>query len=270
MSGLPQGGFGVRKQAGRRRALVAGGMVLLLTIVWSYAVISYGGDEEGAGENGSEGDRVAGQAGRASSPAENEPEAVPDDNASAGETQPEDRVPSAGPSSEDPAPADAPTPQPREHPDGATNEPGSYDPLGTGASAGDLAQVDQERVRFAAKQFVSAAYGYSGDDKDAYNQAVGQTAAWPVFYDSEGSKEIERYAAQVEESGAESAALLTRFAVLKTSPDRVEGYAYFETGSGYGRDGELTGKKLGYRQRMTLQRSGAVWKVEATDKIEET
>ena len=76
MSGLPQGGFGERKQTGRRRVLVAGGMVLLLTIVWSYAVLSYGSDEEGAGENGSEGDRTAGQAEHASSPAEDEPEAI--------------------------------------------------------------------------------------------------------------------------------------------------------------------------------------------------
>lgn len=270
MSGLPQGGFGERKQAGRRRALVVGGVVFLGIVVWSYVVLSYGGNEAGAGKNGPEGDQAAEQAERASLPAEDEPEDVPDDNASADEAQPEDRVPGSDPPSEDPAPAYAPASEPQGYSDGATNEPGSYDPLGTGASAGDLAQVDKERIQFAAKRFVSAAYGYSGDDEDAYNQAVGQTVAWPVFYDSEGSKEIGRYAAQVEERGTRSAALLTRFETTKTSPDRVEGYAYFETGSGYGQNGELTGRKLGYRQRMTLRRSGAVWKVEATDNIEET
>jgi hypothetical protein len=252
--------------------LVVGGVVFLVIMVWSYAVLSYGGDEAGANKDGSADGRPAGQAGRASSPAADDggPEAVPDDNASAGGSPSDGQAPGgASPGAEPPAPSPS-SAEPHDHPEGATNEPGSYDPLGTGASAGDLAKVDEERVRFAAARFVSAAYGYSGDDEDAYNQAVGQTVAWPVFYDSEGSEEIKRYAKQVEESGTKSAALLTRFEVLESSPDRVEGYAYFETGSGYGPNGELTGKKLGYRQHMTLRRTGATWKVEATEKIEET
>ena len=273
MSGLPQGGFGGRARPGRRRVLAIGAIVLFLVVGWSYGVFSYG-----RGKGGGDAaavlnvNRVPGQTSSADA-AREEPQAVPEDNAYA--TAPGGQRESLEVASKTPAEASPGAPQasqgpvPHDHPEGATDEPGSYDPLGTGASAGDLAPIDRERVRFAAGRFVSAAYGYSGRDEDAYNQGVGATVVWPVFYQSPGAAEIERYAAHVGETGTKSAALLTRFEVGKTTPDAVEGYAYFETGAGYGRDGELTGEKVAYRQRMTLARSGAVWKVRATEKIEE-
>jgi hypothetical protein len=129
--------------------------------------------------------------------------------------------------------------------------------------------VDEERVRFAAARFVTAAYGYSGHDEDAYNQGVGETVAWPVFYESPGSEEIGRFAAQVGDTGTKSAALLTRFERTGGGPTTVTGYAYFETGEGYASEGELTGAKRSYRQQMTLVRSGGAWVVKATNAIEE-
>jgi hypothetical protein len=273
VSGLPQGGFGGSARPGRRRVFVIGVIVLFLVVGWSYGVLSYGRGE-GAGDAAvvPNGNRVPGQASSADT-AREEPQAVPEDNAHA--AAPGDQRESLEGTAKTPAEASPGAPQaslgpaPHDHPEGAAGEPGSYDPLGTGASAGDLAPIDRERVRFAAARFVSAAYGYSGRDDDAYNQGVGATVVWPVFYESPGAAEIERYAAQVGESGTRSAALLTRFEVRKTTPGTAEGYAYFETGAGYGRDGELTGEKVAYRQRMTLARSGAVWKVRATEKIEE-
>ncbi len=255
MSGLPQGGFGGRERTGGRRALIAGAIALVLLLAWSYAVLSYGGAEADASKDpaGPEGGQTTGQP--------SSPEGAP----SGSQAIPEE--PAYATTPEEPPPAGAPAPH--DHPEGAANEPGSYDPLGTGASAGDLAPIDRERLRFAAARFVSAAYGYSGRDEDAYNQGVGETVVWPVFYESPGAAEIERYAAQVEETGTKSAALLTRFDVQKTTPDTAAGYAYFETGAGYGGGGELTGERLAYRQQMTLQRSGAAWKVKATGKIEE-
>ena len=124
-------------------------------------------------------------------------------------------------------------------------------------------------MRFASARFVTAAYGYSGHDEDAYNQGVGQTVAWPVFYESPGSKEIERYAAQVRGTGTKSAALLIRFERIDGGPTTVTGYAYFQTGGGYGANAELTGNKISYRQQMTLVRSGGTWVVKATNAIEE-
>ena len=110
-----------------------------------------------------------------------------------------------------------------------------------GASEGDLAPIDEKRLRFAAERYISAAYGYSGNDKDAYNQGVGATVVWPDFFDSEGSSETERYAKQVEESGTKSGAVLTEFEPEEVSADRATAYAYFETGSGYTKDGGLAG-----------------------------
>ena len=120
--------------------------------------------------------------------------------------------------------------------------PGNYDPLGADASEGDLAALDEERLRFAASNYISAAYGYTGDDADAYNQGVGATVVWPDFFDSEGSSETKRYAEQVGESGTKSGAALTEFETLEITEDRATAYAYFETGSGYASDGSLTGE----------------------------
>ena len=271
MSDLPQGGFGSSQRPGRRRAYVLGTLVLLFVIGWSYGVLSY---DHGEGDSGAVADGNRAPTPASAPPAEGEePQAVPDENAHVSapveQRQPPARTSNA-PVEAPEAPQARPKSAPAGHPEGTTAGPGSHDPLGNGASAGDLAPIDRERIRFAAARFVSAAYGYSGRDEDAYNQGVGATVVWPGFYESPGAAEIERYAAQVGETGTESVALLTRFEVEKTTPDTAEGYARFETGSGYGPDGELTGEKLAYRQRMVLARSGSVWKVRATEKIEET
>lgn len=275
MSGLPQGGFRQRRQSGRRRVLIVGGALLALLLAWSYAVLSYdgGGDASGGSAPSEtravppEGGSVAGSAPRP------EREAVPDNTAYAEDHaggQPDgDAADGAGPEEN---PEVRETEPSRAGVEAESFEPEGYrpDPLGTGASAGDLAPVDEGRVRFAAARFVTAAYGYSGDDENAYNQEVGATVAWPVFYESPGSKEIERYAAQVGGSGTRSAALLTRFELTESEGPTASGYAHFETGEGYGKGGALTGRKHTYRQKMTLVRSGGAWIVKYTDEIEET
>lgn len=249
---LPQGGFGGRERPGRRRAIVVAAAVLALAAGWGYLVVSWG--EEGSAtatpERTSSGEEARRQA-----------QAVPGEPAYA--TTPGQQTPSE-------ARAGASTPEIRGHPEGAAHEPGFYDPLGTGASPGDLPEIERERVRFAAAEFVSAAYGYSGEDPDEYNQGVGETVVWPAFYSSAGAGEISRYAEQVEKTGTRSAARLTRFEVEETAPGNVTGYAYFETGEGRDpRTGKLTGEKVAYRQQMTLARSGASWKVKSVGEVEE-
>jgi hypothetical protein len=252
-------------------------LLLLLLVIWSVIVLSWGPPSEQAGgsrENGSQP-----RAGEAPAPGDGEREAVPDEPASArqdpegGAADQSAGEPSGGQQS---APSAAPPTggadtgragSGRGHGESAGFRP---DPLGTGASEGDLAPVDEERVRFAAARFVTAAYGYSGENADAYNQGVGETVAWPVFYESPGSKEIGRFAEQVEKSGTRSAALLTRFEQTGGDSADVTGYAYFETGEGYGRNGGLTGSRISYRQKMTLVRSGGAWIVKATEPVEET
>lgn len=276
MSTLPRDGFGERVR-GRRKPLIIGGVVLALIVVWSYFVLSYGGGEQA---------RSAAPQGGGATAEQTMASAVPDDPAYAeGEsTNGFDRTPSgednteaqsskgAGSEAGGAAPsttANGQEPSPQEEPVGAANEPGGYDPLGTGASQGDLAPIDEKRLRFAAARYISAAYGYSGNDKDAYNQGVGATVVWPDFFDSKGSSETERYAKQVEENGTKSGAVLTEFEPVEVSADWATAHAYFETGSGYTKDRGLSGQKQAYWQKMVFARTGATWKVLAVENIEE-
>lgn len=293
MSTLPRDGFNGRGRGVRRKPLIIGGVVLALIIVWSYAVLSYGGGEQARSTAPQGGGATREQAAVEQTTAS----AVPDepayaegdgnagstngststgDNDSGGQASSGEAGSGAGEASGDaqqePSPAGGQEPAPHEqhdHPVGATNEPGNYDPLGTDAAEGDLAALDEERLRFAAGNYISAAYGYTGDDADAYNQGVGANVVWPDFFDSEGSSEIERYAEQVGESGTKSGSLLTELETLEITEDRVTAYAYFETGSGYTGDGGLKGETQAYRQKMTLARTGATWKVLGVEKIEE-
>lgn len=252
---LPQRGF-EGGRAGRRRTVVVAVVLLLALIGWGYLVVSWGGPAERT-EAGADGFVER----KALSPDDRrEPQDVPDGNARA--TAPGERAPVEKPVGRDVGTHD--------HPHGAAHEPGSYDPLGTGASSRDLSETDRERVRFVAAEFVSAAYGYSGRDEDVYNQGVGETVVWPIFYESEGAAEVRRYAEQVGRTGTRSAAELTRFEIEEATPELAAGYAYFETGEGRDpRTGELTGERLAYRQQMTLARSGVSWKVKAAGEVEE-
>jgi hypothetical protein len=258
---LPQGGFAERGRTGWRRVLVIGAIVFLALIAWTYAVLTYGGDET---------DGSANEAAQDSSPGAGQSASAPSGGQGVGsETSDADStIDLASVSAGAPASSSAST---RAAPSGEEQGAGgsSYDPLGTGARPGDLTKVDEERARFAAAQFITAAYGYTGDDKDAYNQGVGDTVVWPDFYQTEGSKEIERYAAQVEKTGTKSAAKLTRLDLQQTSPYSASGYAYFETAEGYSAGGEIMGQRRAYRQHMTLRRTDATWSVKVTGPIQE-
>ena len=264
--GLSQGGFAEGGRTGRRRALIVGAIVVVLLVAWTYAVMSYGGGARGgAGDARSEAHREAAQA---ATPKAGQSASAPTGRQGAGS-----QTGGALPVSEG---ASTPASSPASTPAAPSGERGQaaggadlYDPLGAGASPGDLTEVDRERARFAAAQFISAAYGYTGNDEDAYNQGVGDTVVWPAFYQTEGSKEIERYASQVEKTGTRSAAKLTWLNLRQTSPYSASGYAYFDTGEGYGTGGDLTGERRAYRQHMILQRTGATWSVKATGPIQE-
>ncbi len=264
--GLPQGGFSERGRSGRRRAAIVGAIVVFFLLAWAYAVVSYGGGARQGGDGGGH-QAVAQKAGQ-SAPA---PVGGAPSRASGAPAPSEGTSARASTPAESPASTAASTPAAA--PSGGGGQTaggsGSYDPLGTGASPGDLTELDRERARFAAARFITAAYGYSGRDKNAYNQGVGDTVVWPAFYQSEGSKEIGRYASQVERTGAKSAAKLTRLDFRQTSPHGASGYAYFETGEGYAAGGDLTGERRAYRQHMTLRRTGATWSVKATGPVQE-
>ncbi len=254
---LPRGGFGGGERQGRR-GIAAAAALLIIAIGWGYLVVSWGDGNERA--TAAESTRGAEQTYPPESIRE-EPR-VPGESAYA--TTPEEQRGSSTAGEERPAEvtAGATSPQPRKYGEEATDGPD--------ASAGNLAEVEGERIRFAAAEFVSAAYGYSGDDPNEYNQGVGRTVVWPAFYSSAGGAEIARYAEQVESTGTEGAAKLTSFEVETATPEHTTGYAYFETGEGHDpRTGELTGRTVTYRQEMNLSRVGERWKVEATREVEE-
>lgn len=166
---------------------------------------------------------------------------------------------------------------------GAANEPASYDPLGISGQEVPLTPADEDRVRAAAAQFVTAAYGYTGEDGEeserGYLAGVSDHALTPEFYASPGAREVKRYAELVRESGTRSAARLERFEIEDVVPEeqaedgytqqRVTGYAYFRTADEYNRYGEIEGEERSYRQRLTLERYRAVFKVYSAEQIEE-
>jgi hypothetical protein len=241
--------------------------VLLLVIGWGYLVVSWGGGEERA-TAAPEGTRTVERTTLPEATRE-EAQAVPDEAAYA--ATPEDRQATSEEEEETtPEVPSGAAPEPRDRSKEAASGPGLQDTSGTGVPVDDHAETEGERVRFAAAEFVSAAYGYSGEDPDAYNQGVGRTVVWPAFFDSAGAAEVTRYAEQVKNAGTRSAARLTRFEAEETTPENATGYAYFETGEGYDpRTGDLTGTRIAYRQRMTLSRIGETWKVESAGEVEE-
>lgn len=266
---MPQGGFGEPRSNGRRRTLVIGGVVLALFVVWSYIILSHGGEDRARNESPDERPEPAGET--------TKPTAVPSEPAYAEDTDlggdaGATSEPAGGPTTE--ASPSEPSPKagqhPTDRPEGAADAGSTYDPLGTGAGEGDLAPTDEKRLSFAAVRYVTAAYGYSGNDREAYNQGVQYTVVLPGFFDSEGSSEIKRYGTQVAERGTKSAAVLTRFEPLEVSAERAVGDAYFKTGDAYAADGGLVGKQRAYRQKMILTRNGVVWKVTAVNNVEDT
>jgi hypothetical protein len=253
---------------------VAGLAILCLLLAWGWFVISWDtGDEEAARAGAAAPERA-----EPSDPSVKGGSAAGEPATSTGEA-PGTSEPEEEPADREGHAAPEGTPVSEEaaggghdhlhaHPEGATNEPGTYDPLGTGAKPGDLTQTDEERARFAAASFVSAAYGYTGSDREEYLSGVYDWALSPDFARSQGSAEVSRYAGQVEETGTKSAARLTGFEVERTEPEGVRGWAHFETGEAY--DGtELVGERLRYRQELVLLRVGAAWKVQAAGKVEE-
>jgi hypothetical protein len=146
-----------------------------------------------------------------------------------------------------------------------------------------LLPADKDRARAAVSQFVTAAYGYTGGPGEEgvreYISGVSDHALTPEFYSSPGAEEVKRFDELVRSSGTESAALLDLFDIREVIPERrdedgytqqrVVGYAYFRTADEYNRYGEIEGNEKRYRQRLTLERYRAVFKVYAADEIEE-
>lgn len=267
-----RGGFDHRGEPNYKRLFLIGGAILVVLLAWVLLVTSIGGarseERDQPGNSSHQQARQDGRSGAASktgapdAPTENEgtlqmsgtdgPHYITPENPQKAIKQKYGEGPPEG---------------------GAVDEPAAPDPLGINPKPGELSTRDSERAELAASKFVTAAYGFTGDDENEYNQGVGATVVWPEFYDSPGASEIKKYASQVEDGGTESAAKLVRLQKENVSGDygeeTIEAIAYFDTADTYNRYGEIEGARKSYRQQLTLDRDGAVFAVRAAGDIQQ-
>lgn len=137
---------------------------------------------------------------------------------------------------------------------GRDEQPGTYDPLGTGAKPEDLTATDRDRARFVVSEFVIAGYGYAGEDATTYGRGIEELVVRPDFYDSPAGKQLSERVESFEEDYVKSAATLDRFKISRTEPGEVIGTAYYEAGP-------VDGSQSRYLQQITLVPDGASYKV---------
>lgn len=143
-----------------------------------------------------------------------------------------------------------------------------YDPLGRDAEAGALTGTEERRVRFAAANFVTYGYGYTGDDLQEYRSELSNTVVETSFEGSPGRADIKAVEEDIQSGGLESAAVLERFEVEETNEDEVKGVAYFIRGGAYD-GGGVSGQTKSYAQALNLESAGGGWRVVAADRLEE-
>lgn len=135
--------------------------------------------------------------------------------------------------------------------------------------AEDLSPREEDRVSLITSGFVSSAYGYSGDDPDAYLGGVMEVSLANGLFSSPGGERIKRYAEVVRDSGLRSAAELRALDATRTRPvgsptgdlRQVEAVAYFLTGKRYAADGSVEDPTGSYRQRLFLSPYSDIYKV---------
>lgn len=162
-------------------------------------------------------------------------------------------------------------------PGGAKGEPSGYDPLGKGTDGPVLSETQLERAELAVSNYVTAVYGYSGDDDAEYQKKVGEAVVFPGFFSSPGAESVREVQRRIERSpdGVTSGATLKGFAVEQQTDEQIEGVAYFEVGervafsktdpSGVSLEGEITR----YAQPLDLRLYGPQWRVTAAGQRQE-
>lgn len=148
------------------------------------------------------------------------------------------------------------------------NQPGSYDPLGRNADSGGLTGTEKERVRFAASNYVTYAYGYTGDDIAEYREGLFGTMLEGEFQKSPGRADIQAVEDDIKDGGIQSAAVLDEFDIKEPGQDEIKGVAYFTVGDGYD-GGGVSGDTTSYAQPLNLQAVENGWTVVAADELRE-
>jgi hypothetical protein len=264
---------GAAPRRGRWILLIA--FVAVLVVSYALVVVSIGGRDAATGEPDSpNAEQARAQHGGAGEGGEELPHTVRGDD-DRGEPDPD-----AGASDGDrdfvrePAGSDA---GPGSKAGGSGGEPGGYDPLGKGTDGPVLSETQLERAELAVSNYVSAVYGYSGDDFDEYQKQMGRAVVFPGFFSSPGAEHVREVQRQIEGSpdGVQSGALVKGFKPEEQTEKQIEGVAYFVVGesldfsksdpSGVRLGGETTG----YAQPLNLQLYGPQWRVTAAGERQE-
>ena len=132
--------------------------------------------------------------------------------------------------------------------DGGADTGEVFDPLeeegqpqdgSTGDREGQTAETEMKRARAASEDFITAAYGYSGESEDDYLEGTEQAASGEV-YDSPGGSMLKGYSQAAPECGMRSTAILEEFEVIGQSPEGLDAAVTFsvEDGSSDSSDGQ--------------------------------
>ncbi|QIN85329.1 hypothetical protein GBA63_21665 (plasmid) [Rubrobacter tropicus] len=162
-------------------------------------------------------------------------------------------------------------------PGGAEGEPGAHDPLGRGTDGPVLSETQLERAELAVSNYVTAVYGYTGDDFNEYQKKVGEAVVFPGFFSTPGAEHVREVQRQIEQSpdGVTNGAVLNGFTAEEQTDEQIKGVAYFEVGDEIAfsetaaRGVELRGETTRYAQPVNLQLYGPQWRVTAAGQRQE-
>jgi hypothetical protein len=275
--------------ARRSRTLIFFGLVAVLLICWLVFALLSGRDSEpgGGAQDQARQDTAEQQASDPSAPP------APGESNETGAEKPGagDPPKPSGDTGDEPESAQKP---PEGQP--VSQQNGERPPASAGESpeqsyeAVDPLGIEDEQVergvengaRLAATNFITYAYGYTGDDKAKYLGAVKRAVLDPEFFQSPGGRTVQQTAALIDERGSiKNAARIEAFRVVKVDPegDGLVGVARFSVGTAWAppeewQDGEpkLAGPVTSYEQRVSLipWGNGAdAWKLSAAGALQE-
>ena len=282
-----------RRRAGARRSRTAVGepaadrskmwvllaFVALLLVGYAFFVVLIGGDGAGTAEGGApSGQRAVADPGGGREQRGAADQNRQDNGQSGGQDLPltapgdDDRGesnPNAGPDDHDVYVYEPEGSDQGPGPNGAEGEPGGYDPLGKDTDGPLLSETQLERAELAVSNYVTAVYGYSGDDFNEYQKQVGEAVVFPGFFSSPGAEHVREVQRQIEGSpdGVTNGAVLKGFTAERQTEERIEGVAYFDVGDGVAFSKtaasgvELQGEVTSYAQPVNLQLYGPQWRV---------
>jgi hypothetical protein len=232
-----------------RKFAVAVAAALLLVALWVLAMLLLGGGGTSVADDGGRSPERA-DAGRGGS-------AAPAADDGGDERDAAGRDPSFGGGAREEGAREGEQP-PDVH---AVDAPEVQDPAGTGARPGGLSDTQEGRILQAASQYVTYAYGYSGDDVAAYTSGVNLAVVPGEFYRSPGAVYVEDFERRVRSGGTESTAVLESFELQQASADAATGIAHFTISDASG-EHRLS-------QELELVRLDAIWRVASAKDMEE-